>query len=121
MSWLRGLLHVFFRPIRTRECGRTPRRRAGSDIAVLSQINVASHDCLPLRARVTYATCIHLYIRTSQAPWPRLSVAHRAASGERRLRAVDSRDKPVGIGPPPHSPYNQSGPAESPESPCAFQ
>ena len=85
MSWLRRLLHVLFRPIRMRECGRTARRRAGSAIAVLSQINVASHDCLPLRARVTYATCIHSYIRTSQAPWPRLSVAHRAASGERRL------------------------------------
>src|SRR6266516_3702458 len=106
MSWLRGLLHVFFRPIRTRECGRTPRRRAGSDLAVLSQINVASHDCLPLRASVTYTTCIHLYIRTSQAPGPALRGASRRVRGT-QAPPVDSRDKTVGIGPPPQSPLTQ--------------
>src|SRR6266581_2726022 len=61
-----------------------------------------------------------VYTDQSSPLAPALSGASRRVRGA-QAPPVDSRDKPVGIGPPPHSPYNQSGPAESPESPCAFQ
>src|SRR5947209_11673180 len=67
----------------------------------------------PMLRRLVYTL---VYTNESSRCWPRLSAAHRrfAAPRQGNAGAVDSRDKPLGIGGPPHSPYNHNGPAESP-------